>query len=117
MTTLDGSGKCGGADKPTGRYRHVVLFKFKDEATEEAIANIENAFIELAAKIETVQEFEWGTNVSPEGLNQGLTHCFLLTFADKRGLEEYLPHPGHQAFVNVLKPELDKVIVLDYLAV
>jgi hypothetical protein len=25
-----------------------------------------------------------------------------------------LPHPAHQAFVEVLKPHLDKVLVLDY---
>ncbi len=101
------------ADAP---YRHVVFFKFKNEATPAQVREIEQAFIELAGKVDTVKGFEWGTNVSPEGLNDGFTHCFLVTFADKAGLETYLPHPAHSAFVSRLKPLLDKVCVLDYVA-
>ncbi|TDU64558.1 stress responsive alpha/beta barrel protein [Prosthecobacter fusiformis] len=97
-------------------YRHVVFFKFKDSATPEQVQGIEKAFIELSKKVDTVQAFEWGTNVSPENLNDGFTHCFLVTFADKAGLETYLPHPEHEAFVAKLKPLLDKVCVLDYVA-
>lgn len=107
MTTLSA------ADAP---YRHVVFFKFKDSASPEQVQGIEKAFAELAGKIDTVKGFEWGTNVSPEGLNDGFTHCFLVTFADKAGLEVYLPHAEHQAFVSKLKPLLDKVCVLDYTA-
>ncbi|HBJ87677.1 MAG TPA: stress responsive alpha-beta barrel domain protein, partial [Verrucomicrobiales bacterium] len=50
------------------------------------------------------------------GLNDGFTHCFFVTFADKAGLEAYLPHAAHQEFVSKLKPQLDKVCVLDYVA-
>jgi hypothetical protein len=99
-----------------GQYRHVVFFKFKDSATPEQVQSIEKAFIELSKKVDTVEAFEWGTNVSPENLNDGFTHCFLVTFANKAGLETYLPHPEHEAFVGQLKPLLDKVCVLDYVA-
>ena len=101
------------ADAP---YRHVVCFKFKDSATPAEVQGIEKAFGELAKKIDTVTGFEWGTNVSPEELNDGFTHCFLVTFADKAGLDVYLPHADHQAFVAKLKPLLDKVFVFDYVA-
>ena len=101
------------ADAP---YRHVVFFKFKDSTTPDQVQGIEKAFIELAGKIDTVKGFEWGTNVSPEGLNDGFTHCFFVTFEDKAGLEVYLPHAAHQEFVGTLKPLLDKVCVLDYVA-
>jgi hypothetical protein len=92
MTSISSSG----AD---GAYRHVVFFKFKDDASKEAVKGIEG-----------------GTNVSPEGLNDGFTHCFLVTFKDKAGLEVYLPHPEHEKFVSQLKPLLDKACVLDYVA-
>ena len=101
------------ADAP---YRHVVFFKFKDSATPEQVQALENDFGQLVKKVDTVEAFEWGTNVSPEGLNDGFTHCFLVTFANKAGLEAYLPHPEHEAFVARLKPLLDKVCVLDYVA-
>lgn len=97
-------------------YRHVVFFKFKDSASAEQVQAIEQDFVALAKKVETVKGFEWGTNVSPEGLNDGFTHCFLVTFADKAGLEVYLPHPAHGEFVSKLKPLLDKVCVVDYVA-
>jgi len=99
-----------------GAYRHVVFFKFKDDASAEAVKEIETAFIELSKKVDTVTGFEWGTNVSPEGLSDGFTHCFLVSFKDKAGLEVYLPHPEHAKFVGKLKPLLDKVCVLDYVA-
>ena len=97
-----------------GKLRHVVMFKFKDSATPEQIKEVEEAFAALPKKIPTILDFEWGTNNSPEGLNQGLTHCFLLTFKDDAGRKVYLPHPAHKAFGKLLHPILDKVVVIDY---
>jgi hypothetical protein len=104
------------ADGPRGKLRHVVLFKFKDGAPAEKVREIEQAFAALPEKIDTIVDFEWGTNNSPEGINQGFTHCFLVTFKDDAGRAVYLPHPAHKAFVELLKPQLDKVLVIDYVA-
>jgi hypothetical protein len=54
--------------------------------------------------------------VSPEGLNDGFTHCFTLTFAQAEDRDAYLVHPAHQQFVATLKPALAKSLVLDYWA-
>ncbi|MEZ5304182.1 MAG: Dabb family protein [Verrucomicrobiales bacterium] len=97
-------------------YRHVVLFKFKDDAKKEDVEKIEKAFAALKGKIDLIKDYEWGTNVSPEGLDDGFTHCFFVTFASKADLEKYLPHPEHKAFVAQLKPVLDKALVVDYVA-
>ena len=60
---------------------------------------------------------EWGTNVSPEGLDQGFTHIFTLTFASKDALERlYLHEPAHQEFVAMLGGVLEKALVVDYVA-
>jgi type II secretory pathway pseudopilin PulG len=96
--------------------RHVVLFKFKESSRPEDIKKVEDAFRELPKKIKEIKQFEWGKNNSPEGLNQDLTHCFLVTFASEKDRETYLPHPEHKAFVEILKPHLDKVVVIDYWA-
>jgi hypothetical protein len=103
-------------EKTAGAYRHVVCFKFKDDATKEQVTAIEKAFAELPKQIDTVTGYEWGTNVSPENHAQGFTHCFLVTFKDKAGLEAYIPHPAHKAFVDKLLPILDKVFVIDFVA-
>jgi hypothetical protein len=96
--------------------RHVVLFKFKETSSAEDVKKVEDAFRALPSKIKEVKNFEWGKNNSPEGINDGLTHCFFVTFASEKDRETYLPHPDHKAFVEVLKPHLDKVVVVDYWA-
>lgn len=99
-----------------GVYRHVVLFKFKDSATPDQVKAVEDAFRALPTKIDTITGYEWGTNVSPEGKNDGYTHCFFVTFKDKAGVEVYLPHPAHKEFGALLRPILDKVLVVDYVS-
>lgn len=94
--------------------QHVVFFKFKDEASSEQVAKVEQAFAALPSKIDTIKAFEWGKNNSPEKHDDGFTHCFLVTFDSEQGRELYLPHAEHKAFVDVLRPVLDKVRVLDF---
>lgn len=94
--------------------RHVVLFKFKDGTTAADVKKVEDAFRALPSRIKEIKAFEWGTNNSPEGLSQGFTHCFFLSFASEGDRAAYLPHPAHKAFGDVLGPHLDKVLVVDY---
>jgi len=96
--------------------RHVVLFKFKDSSGPSDVKKVEDAFAGLSKKIALIKQFEWGINNSPENLNQGLTHCFFVTFKSEKDRDAYLIHPEHQAFVEILKPHLDKVTVIDYWA-
>jgi hypothetical protein len=94
--------------------RHVVLFKFKDTATPAQIKQIENAFRALPSQIPQVKSLEWGTNVSPEDLAQGFTHCFLLTFSSDKDRDAYLVAPAHKALGQLLTPHLDRVTVVDF---
>ena len=94
--------------------RHVVLFQFKDGTPDESIRAIEHAFRALPGKIGAIQDFEWGTDVSVEGKADGFTHCFFVTFASEADRDAYLPHPAHTAFGTLLRPHLEKVLVIDY---
>lgn len=96
--------------------RHVVIFKFKDASSAQEIQKVVDGFRELKSKIPQIASFEFGTNNSPEGLNDGFTHCFLVTFKSEKDRDAYLPHPAHKAFVELLKPHLDKAMVIDYWA-
>jgi hypothetical protein len=95
-------------------FRHAVYFQFKETATDKEIQRIVDEFLLLEEKIETIVDIEWGVSESVEGLNDDFTHCFLVSFKDKAGLEVYIPHPDHKAFVEILKPSLEKVFVFDY---
>ena len=95
--------------------RHVVLFAFRDDAPDDRIRAIEAAFAALKGHIPGIVDLEWGTNESHEGLDQGFTHCFVVTFQDAAARDGYLPHPAHVAFGALLQPCLDRVLVVDYL--
>ena len=110
-------GCCPGNGSGSGKVlRHVVLFKFKDDAPPVKVKEVEDAFRALTGKIDAIRGFEWGTDVGVEDLADGFTHCFLVTFGSEADRDVYLPHPDHKAFVEILKPQLDKVLVVDYWA-
>ncbi len=97
--------------------RHVVIFKFNDDAPKEAVEKISKSFSELQNHIPVIQDFEWGLNDSPEDFHQDFTHCYLLTFKSEEDRDSiYTPHPKHQEFVASLQAHLEKVFVVDYWA-
>ena len=102
--------------EPDSVLRHAVFFAFKAEATDEQIAAVEQAFHQLPDQIEEIQDYEWGLNNSPEGLNDDFTHAFFLTFHSEADRNAYLPHPAHKAFGEVVGPVLKDVFVVDYWA-
>src|SRR5262245_41489108 len=79
--------------------RHVVLFKFKSDATKEQIQEIVAGFQALPKKIDGITGFEYGTDVSPEGLADGFTTCFLVKFRDSNLREAFLAQCSHQDLV------------------
>lgn len=96
--------------------RHVVLFKFKSDASEAQIKTVTDAFAALPKKIDAIIDFEWGTDVSVENRAKGFTHCFLVSFAGEKERGEYLPHPAHQECVKIALPLVEDVLVVDYWA-
>lgn len=119
LLTITLSGSLSAADKPakkkqSPKLRHIVSFKFKDDAPEQQIKKVIREFRALKTKIPGILAFETGTNNSPEGLNKGFTHCFIVTFESEAAREAYLPHPEHKKFVEILKPVMEDVFVIDY---
>ncbi|SHL43380.1 Dabb family protein [Flavobacterium xanthum] len=101
-------------DKQRQVLRHVVLFGWKPGTDPTAIDKVVTAFGDLEHKIKLIKAYEWGVNNSPENLNNGLTHCFTLTFNSEADRDAYLIHPDHKALVALLNPAPDKVTVVDY---
>jgi len=113
---LTGLGIAAGNVESEGVLRHVVSFKFKQSATPESIRSVEDAFRKLEDQIPEILSFEMGTNISPEGLDKGFTHCFILTFKSEKDRDAYLVHPDHKAFGSLVGPVLDDVFVVDFWA-
>jgi len=102
------------AAEPAAPLRHVVLFQYKAAATSAQVKEVDDAFRALAGKIDVIKGLEAGTNNSPEGLNQGFTHVYVVSFANEADRDVYLKHPKHTEFVTLLKPVLEKACVVDF---
>ena len=112
--TLFAMGIAAPQEDPPKMLRHVVLFKFKEANTSDQNAKVLEAFKKLPSQIAEVATFECGTDVSPEGLADGFTHCCLIGFRSDKDRDIYLKHEAHQRFVELALPRLDKVLVVDF---
>lgn len=98
------------------QVKHIVVFKYKPAATPQEIEEVTNAFKALKGKIPGIVSFEYGINNSPENLNKGFTHVYLLTFRDAAARDGYLPHPEHKKFGELLDQLkiLEEPFVVDF---
>lgn len=96
--------------------KHVVVFKYKETATTDQINQITTAFKALKKSIPGIVSLQNGTNMSPENLNKGFTHIYLVTFKDEAARDAYLPHPQHKKFGELLGSlgVLEDVFVVDF---
>lgn len=102
-------------NNPQGMYKHIVMFKFKEVSSKASVDSIISAFVLLKDQIPVIKGFEWGLNDSPEHLDQGITHCFAVTFASAADRDNvYQDHPAHVQFKKLVGPHVEKVIVVDY---
>jgi len=104
------------ANPALGKVRHVVLYAYKPETTQEQQAAIADRSRELISQIPLIEDLEWGTDLSEGTRAQGYTHCLLMTFASYDAVKEYAAHPAHVEFLDLAKPHLAKLLVVDYVA-
>jgi Stress responsive A/B Barrel Domain len=112
--TISAQSDAGAADNKPPVLRHIVLYKFKDDLKPVEVQEIVDAFAALPKKIDGIVAFEHGTNVSPEGKSEGLTHAFVVSFRDEKARDAYLAHPAHQEYVKLVRDRREKVVVFDY---
>ncbi len=94
--------------------RHLGVFQFHPEITPE---QIDECFCELAGmvgKIPGLLSVEHGPYESDEGLNDGFTHGFVMTFENAKCRDEYLPHPEHERVRAIVAPRLSRLVVFDF---
>lgn len=98
--------------------RHIVLVKFKAELDSASIEAALNAVVALKDKIEGIIAVSVGDNNSPENLEKGFRHGFVVDFVDSAARDAYLPHPEHakvgKALVEAAEGGLAWILVFDY---
>lgn len=92
---------------------HIVLFKWKENASPEAIENVMTELRALKAKIPGIVELSCGANFSERA--KGYTHGLLVRFKDRAALGTYGPHPEHQRVVQkLIVPISADILALDF---
>lgn len=94
--------------------RHFGVLTFKKEISKSAIEECLRTMKELVTRIPGLLDMEYGPYSSPEGMNDGFTHGFLITFDSEESRDAYLPHPIHERAKDVVIPCLERVIVFDF---
>jgi hypothetical protein len=117
---VPGQNAFGGSltEYPMTKYKHIVLLRLPPQTAREEIAAIFEAIDELQNQIPGIVDITSGTYESPEGLNQGYTHAFVVTFADSTSRDLYLEHPAHepvkQMIVDAIGGDLGNVLAFDF---
>ena len=94
--------------------QHMVVVKFKPDVSQGKIDELFAKLYDFWHMMSGLTYFAGGPYSSPEGLNQGYTHGFLVTFNGPAARDAYLKHPEHQRIVALILPTLDGVLAFDF---
>ncbi|PRD44161.1 stress responsive protein [Phyllobacterium phragmitis] len=98
--------------------RHIVLVRFREELNAAEIDNLLKSVHALQNRIEGILAVSSGANDSPEGLEKGFAHGFVVDFADAAARDAYLPHPAHvkvgQSLVAAALGGIEGILVFDF---
>jgi hypothetical protein len=92
--------------------KHIVLFKFRDGTSEEAINHVMQRAMKLQSSIPQVLSVQAGNNLA-EGLSNGFTHGFIVELENPTAKEEFMEHNEMADVMRDLIPILDNILKFD----
>ena len=96
------------------QVKHYGCFEFKPGTSDATIAECFSSMKSMVGVIPGLVDFYYGPYDSAEGLNEGYTHGFIMTFESPTARDEYLPHPKHEEVKLVVVPNLERLVVFDF---
>jgi len=97
--------------------RHIVLTKFRSDVTEETVAQIYSGLAKVAEGLPGAGGFTGGRSESPEQIERGYMHGFVIDFDDWAALDAYQNNETHKALGAQLVENavggIDGILVLD----
>ncbi|OAA66822.1 Stress responsive alpha-beta barrel [Niveomyces insectorum RCEF 264] len=101
---------------------HIVLLQFKPGADPAAVKTtclnllaLATACVHPTTQTPYIRRVTGGHDNSPEGLQHGATHGFVVEFASAADRDYYVQSdPAHLAFVASLKGLAEKITVVDF---
>jgi len=96
------------------QVKHFGMFQFKPDVTPEGIDRCFCELVGMVGKVPGLIDVHYGPYDSAEGLNDGFTHGFIMTFESPAARDAYLPHPEHERVKAIVVPCLARVTVFDF---
>ena len=97
--------------------RHIVLIRFRQDVPETAIAAIFADLHAIRAVLPGVIDITSGRSQSPEAMERGHMHGFVIDFDSWAALAAYQDHPDHKklgaALVAGAVGGIDGILVFD----
>jgi Stress responsive A/B Barrel Domain len=94
--------------------KHLGVFQFKEGVTAAQIEECFASMRGMVGQIPGLLDFACGAYDSAEGLNDGYTHGFIMTFASPQARDDYLPHDAHERVKKIVVPHLHRLVVFDF---
>jgi hypothetical protein len=97
--------------------RHIVLIRFQSEVSEARIAELFAELHQIRDKVPGTLAITSGKSESPEQIERGYMHGFVVDFADWAALQAYQDHPDHKrlgaGLVAAAQGGIDGILVFD----
>ncbi|KAK4234244.1 hypothetical protein C8A03DRAFT_37984 [Achaetomium macrosporum] len=102
---------------------HTVLFRFKSDVNPDEVKaacarflSLKNTCIRPASNVAYIKSLKGGKDNSPEGLQNGITHGFVVEFDSVEDRDYYVSKdPSHLAFVASIDGLVEKAVVVDFI--
>jgi quinol monooxygenase YgiN len=92
--------------------KHIVLLKFKKDAQEAGIGELENKLRALPGEIPEIKSYEFGRDIVRS--ERSYDFALVSVFEDTESLKRYQIHPRHQEVLKAVKELCASVIVADF---
>lgn len=97
--------------------QHIVLLRLRPEISDAAIADLFAELHGIRGKLSGILAITAGKSESPEQMERGYLHGFVVEFTDWAALQAYQDHPEHKAFgaklVQAAQGGIEGILVFD----
>lgn len=93
--------------------RHVLLFRFRPDASEAERSVVLAGLAELPSKHSAIRRFGLGPNISHR--DSTFSYAMTMEFETREELEKYLNCESHERFVaDIFRPAIDQRAIASY---
>lgn len=92
--------------------KHLIFIKFKQNTSNEQIAELEKALSFLPGCIAEIKEYSFGRDIM--GSERSFDFALVSSFEDVAALGRYNEHPEHQKVLSIARNIAERTIAVDY---